>query len=85
MMTRSEKKELIREIEQKAEGGDADAQYYLGLMYAGGLVVHQDYARAFNWYSNAAEQGHAEASKALQTLTPKRQGMLSRLFGGHGK
>ena len=35
-----------------AEQGDGDAQFNLGLMYAKGKGVPQDYVEAYKWYSN---------------------------------
>lgn len=49
----------------QANQGDVNAQYNLGLMYEKGLVVSQDYHKAFEWYSKAAEQGHADAQNNL--------------------
>lgn len=46
---------------QAAEQGDASAQYDLGVMYAEGHGVPQDYAEAATWYQKAADQGHADA------------------------
>ena len=43
-----------------AEQGHADAQLNLGLMYAEGEGVPQDYVEAAKWYRRAAEQGHTE-------------------------
>lgn len=37
-----------------AERGQAGAQYSLGIMYADGLVVPQDYVQAYKWLSLAA-------------------------------
>lgn len=48
-----------------AEHGDADAQTRLGLRYANGNGVSQDYAEAVNWFRKAADQGHAEARRCL--------------------
>ena len=44
-----------------AEQGNAKAQNNLGVMYANGKGVKQDYAEAVKWYRKAAEQGYAEA------------------------
>ena len=41
------------------------AQYGLGLMYADGLGVEQNYAEALTWYRKAADQGHAPAQSNL--------------------
>ena len=40
-----------------AEQGDADAQYYLGVMYSAGEGVKQDYILAHMWYNLAARNG----------------------------
>src|SRR5277367_6141684 len=44
-----------------AEQGNAVAQLGLGVMYANGQGVPQDYAQAVVWYRKAAEQGDADA------------------------
>ena len=44
-----------------AEQGNARAQFNLGLMYANGRGVPQDYAQAVKWYRLAADQGIADA------------------------
>ncbi len=51
----------LRLFRPMAAKGDAAAQFHLGLMYAKGQGVTQDYAQAVNWYRKAAEQGGAEA------------------------
>ena len=45
----------------KAEQGDADAQFALGLHFEEG----QDYAQAVYWYRRAAEQGDVFAQSFL--------------------
>ena len=44
-----------------AEEGDAQAQLHLGLLYANGDDVQQDYTKARQWYEKAAAQGYAMA------------------------
>jgi uncharacterized protein len=44
-----------------AEGGNADAQTMLGIIYEEGQGVSQDYAAAVTWYRRAADQGHPDA------------------------
>jgi TPR repeat protein len=44
-----------------ADQGDANGQYILGIMYADGKGVPQNYAEAMKWYRLAADQGVAEA------------------------
>jgi len=57
--------EKIEELKRTAEQGDPDAQFYLGMCYATGKGVEQDYVQATKWRTKAAEQGHAEAQYAL--------------------
>ena len=42
---------------QRAQQGDAKAQYSLGNMYFHGYPVKQNYAEAAKWYRKGAEQG----------------------------
>jgi TPR repeat protein/peptidoglycan hydrolase-like protein with peptidoglycan-binding domain len=58
----------LRELTPLAEQGSARAQYGLGVMYANGRGVTQDYKTAIKWYKLSAEQGHAGAQKRLQEL-----------------
>ena len=55
----------FRETLQAAERGDAQAQAMLGLMYANGRGVRQDYAEAVKWYRQAAAQGDADIQVLL--------------------
>ena len=52
-----------------AEEGDALAQYNLGVMYANGQGVPQDYIQASMWVNLAAAQGQEEAVKGREILT----------------
>ena len=51
-----------------AEGGNADAQTMLGIIYEGGHGVSQDYAAAVTWYRRAADQGHPDAQFYLACM-----------------
>jgi len=51
-----------------AEQGYADAQFNLGLMYANGRGVPQDYAEAAKWFRLAADQGDATAQHNLALM-----------------
>ena len=56
----------LDEMKEKAEKGDAQAQYALGLMYYNGEKVGKNYAEALKWIRRAAEEnGHREAQFAL--------------------
>jgi uncharacterized protein len=58
-----------------AQRGDARAQYNLGLLYASGLGVMQDYQAALKWHRMAATQGHAGAQNELAQIYAKGQGV----------
>ncbi|KQM88592.1 hypothetical protein ASE67_02290 [Sphingomonas sp. Leaf23] len=51
----------VREWQQPAAAGDADAQFNLGQAYKLGRGVKMDMAQAERWYALAAQQGHAQA------------------------
>ena len=58
----------VDELRPLAEEGVAEAEYYLGFMYAQGLGVQQSYETAAHWYEDAARQGHAQAQNYLGLL-----------------
>ncbi|MDJ0277794.1 SPOR domain-containing protein [Sphingomonas sp. 2R-10] len=51
----------VREWQQPAVAGDADAQFNLGQAYKLGRGVPMDMAQAELWYARAAQQGHRQA------------------------
>lgn len=55
----------ISELQQKANDGDAQAQFELALCYANGTDVEKNTQLAFDWHRKAAEQGHVNAQFAL--------------------
>jgi uncharacterized protein len=55
--------EASRWYQAAAEQGHSTAQFNLGLMYAQGNGVHQDYVTAHMWLSLAAENGNANAAE----------------------
>jgi uncharacterized protein len=59
----------------KAEQGDSGAQYNLGLMYAKGEGVIQDYKEAVKWYRLAADQGFFYAQNNLGLMYEHGQGV----------
>jgi len=61
-------KPLRERLLERAQQGDAEAQYNLGNLYAFGPGMPQDYAQAAIWYHKAAEQGRADAQFALGDL-----------------
>jgi len=52
-------------LQQKAEQGDADAQYELGSSYNHLVEEKIDYTEMLKWYRLAAKQGHASAQFSL--------------------
>ena len=60
--------EEVRAIQYAAVNGQARSQLTLAVMYAEGVGVPRDYARAFYWFSQADRQGNAEAKYAMSTF-----------------
>jgi TPR repeat protein len=58
------KEEDVEKTLKLSRQGNATAQYNLGVMYYYGAGVKQDYQKAFEWYSKAAEQGDIYAPYA---------------------
>ncbi|RDC72232.1 sel1 repeat family protein [Rhodovulum sp. 12E13] len=48
-----------------ARSGNAEAEELIGVMYALGLGVERDDARAFEWYLRSAMKGHAGAQSGV--------------------
>jgi TPR repeat protein len=59
----------LKEWQPLAEEGEALAQYNLGVMYANGQGVPQDYVQAHMWANLAAAQGNKSAVKGSEFLT----------------
>jgi hypothetical protein len=59
----------------KAEQGDAQAQFSLGMMYRKGVGVSKNCANAFKWLKKAAEQGHSNAQILLGTMYDSGEGV----------
>lgn len=63
--------ETLRWYHERAEAGDARAQFLLGVKYETGTDVRRDLTVAADWFEKAARQGHAAAqfkyAVALQT------------------
>lgn len=65
----------IAELTRKAEGGNGEAQFQLGLAYDDGNGVPQDPELAAKWYRKSAEQGNASAQNNLGVLYRQGQGV----------
>ena len=54
---------------EKAEAGDAAAQWWLGASYQYGVGAEKNHRQALHWYRLAARQGSQPAQDMLQTLS----------------
>ena len=62
-------------LKNAADQGDAGAQFNLGVMYAKGQGVAQDYAQAVAWFRKVADQGNAGAQFNLGFMYANGQGV----------
>ncbi len=65
----------LSDLEFLANGGEARAQYDLGLMYDRGDGVQQSDAKAMYWYERAAAQGEPRAQYNLGLMYLNGQGV----------
>jgi TPR repeat protein len=66
-----------------ADQGDAGAQYNLGVAYANGQGVAQNYAEAIKWFRKAADQGDAHAQYGLGVAYAKGHGIPRDFVQAH--
>jgi TPR repeat protein len=55
----------VHALRQKADAGDAEAQYTLGVHYAFGIQRDEQLKKSVYWFRKSAEQGYAEAEYRL--------------------
>ena len=67
--------ENLKKLKEAAEQGYAQAQFNLGVMYAKGEGVTQDYDEAAKWIHKAAGQGDAQAQVNLGVMYAKGEGV----------
>jgi TPR repeat protein len=65
----------IEELRAKAEAGDDDSEYHLGLRYCNGEGVPKDFSKAVKWFRKAADQGNVQAETALGYCYATGQGV----------
>lgn len=66
----------LNKLKARAEGGEAQAQFEMGLVFERGLLGQpKDLAQAFQWYAAAAPQGHVSAQNNLATLYTRGKGV----------
>jgi len=58
----------LAQLQRAAEGGDAEAQYALGLAYLAAHAAGDTAHKAMNWLELAARAGHAEAQHRLSLI-----------------
>lgn len=56
---------VVSELKRKSNDGDNEASLLLGFAYQDGIGVNEDYQKAFEYHSKAAEEGNAAAINAL--------------------
>ena len=66
-----------------ADQGFADAQYNLGIMYANGRGIPQDYVQAHKWLNLAADQGYATAQFNLGFMYAQGRGVPQDYVQAH--
>ena len=69
-----EKMTYSPEMRQKAEAGDAEAQYELGVAYCRGNGIGKDLDEAVKWYEKSGEQGNDKAQCNLGIHRYKGEG-----------
>jgi uncharacterized protein len=70
-------------LRMKAERGDPEAEYKLGLAYDVGVGAPQDLGQAAAWYERAAERGHAGAQFSLGLMYGNGRGVQQDLVQAH--
>jgi len=65
----------FQELKPIAEQGNANAQFFLGVMYGMGQGVRQDYAESLMWFRNAADQDNSNAQACLGIMYSQGRGV----------
>jgi len=76
-MKPAEAQKLLAHIRPRAKKGRAKAQYNLGVMYANGYGVKQNWTKARHWYRKAASQHQAKAEQNLGVMYNRGQGVAT--------
>ena len=69
-----DKRTLFSEL-KAGEGGSVAAQSAVGMMYANGKGVRQNYAEAARWWVKAAENGDRDAGRLVWNLYRNGEGI----------
>ncbi|MHB9147029.1 MAG: tetratricopeptide repeat protein [Candidatus Amoebophilus sp.] len=65
----------LNELIERAEKGDAKAQYEVGRKYYQGKKISQDYKQAFKWFTKVEAQGNVDAQVAIASMYYHGQGV----------
>ncbi len=57
--------EILEDLISQAEGGNAEIQFQLAMIYDDGKLVPRDFAKALHWYKKAAINDYEEAQFIL--------------------
>src|SRR5450631_2795588 len=69
----------LADLRKRANEGDADAQWQMGVRYHNGEDLPRDDAQAMQWFLRAAEQGHVTAQATLGAYYWAGRGVLPDL------
>ena len=73
---KGENKKKFAELRTKAADGNAQAMYYVGLMYAHGAGVKKNYDKALDWLNKATFVGVLEAEREAILVRDMKQNAL---------
>lgn len=68
-------KEAVKQLEKAAKKGNDRAMYNLGVLYAEGNLIGQDYEKAVHWYEQAAAQSNSSALYNLGVMYADGKGV----------
>jgi len=68
-------KETVGELQLRAEDGDAEAMFLLGVAYAQGRGVERNEVAAARWFHQAARKGHMRAKTSMGYLYATGRGV----------
>jgi TPR repeat protein len=61
-------------IKPLADGGNMNAEHYMGWFYEQGIQVSQSYEKAFHWWLKAAQKGVPESQSGIAQLYESGRG-----------
>jgi TPR repeat protein len=74
----------LDDLTLRAEGGEPEAQYSLGVLFLLGEVMEQDLDASYQWLAKAACGQHPDAQLLVEKLAPRHFGAVS-VGPGRGK